>query len=231
MLIMPTAGLVPHTAPTTPLLDSFALAISDGGLVSSKTATISASAGDFLISVGSLSEGGVNLNAIATWTSLFGGEDAHTERPNFKTRVQHLLAAGSVSNPALTTTASSDEWGWACLKVTGGDGTTPLHQSAILETTGGGTASPSAPTVTTSVPDCLIIRIAVCRGTLVMQDAGYPAGHTGVFARQIAGAENLQVIAVATTVKATAGVVGAASFAGLITAANDGFGITLAIQP
>jgi hypothetical protein len=214
-----------------PAFSSFALS-ADDGQVSSKAVTISAAAGELLIGIGSLRGAGLNLNAIAGWTQLFSGENAHGQNANFKTRNQWRVApGGGISNPALTITGgNSDEWGWGCLKIAGANAATPIHQAAILESTGSGTTNPDAPSVTTTVPNCLIVRIAVSAGQVASQDSGYPASHTGVFARNVLGPENSQSIAVAWAVQTTAGATGVADFSALLGSITDWFGITLAIR-
>ena len=96
--------------------------------------------------------------------------------------VSHKIAGASEPADYSASRATVDDQILGLLRISGVDTAAPIHASA---TDTGNSATPTAPGLTTTAANCLIVHFYVGdSGDLVTEDAGYPTDTVGIFNRE-----------------------------------------------
>ncbi len=114
----------------------------------------------------------------------------------------------------------------AILRYSGADATGPIDVSALSPTGSG--ASPTAPSVTTTIADAMIVRLYAADGDN-LSGTPYPAGHTGRFNFASGVGVGTASAGGADVIQAAAGATGTAAFS--LTASENWLAATVAIRP
>jgi hypothetical protein len=213
-------------ASSVPAFNSFALNFADEGGVTSKTVTISGVAGDLWIGFVKMTHDRT-INDPSGW-SLPIIDISHNETVQIKMKMWWRILTGATSNPAFTISNGSDEWGAGVLAFKGA-ATTPIDVAATDNNDTGN--SPICPDATTTGANRLILRLFADAASIASQDANYPASTTGIFARNIVGAENSQSVGAAYHTQASAGATGTAQFNNAMAASGRLIAVTIGIKP
>jgi len=112
------------------------------------------------------------------------------------------------------------------MRVTGHDTSSPIHISGLDSAT---SATPLCPSSTTTVYDCLILRIFGASDDDIIIDSGYPSGTTGITVDKSNTGTSSCSGGAAYETQAATGATGTAWFA--LTGSEEWMAITLAIQP
>lgn len=228
---MPTTFLVSPfqfaAAAAAPVAEGFGLSTDDLGNVSARTATFNGLSGELLLGFIVNGSGVQTLNLPTNWADADAGTIAHDSLSAFLTRWMWDVIGANQASQEFTISGSTDEWWPGVVRISGAHATTPIHQIAF--DTSQTTTDPVSPDLTTTVDNCLIVRIMITRDVSLTDDTGYPSGTTGVFVRANVGAEVPVYVGVAWEEKATAGAVGTKTWA-TITNARVIMG-TIAIAP
>lgn len=183
-------------------------------------------AGDLLIAA-FVSDGDSTLSSPGGWTLIQGGGSSPTD--NTPSLGLWYKIAGA-SEPATYTFSSSswEELYIAILRYTGHNPGAPINASAIQNSTGNnGNSTPTAPSVTTTVDNCRILRIFGADD----DDNPYtsPGGHTERYSGQSGGGNGTCGGAGADTNQLLAGATGTAAFS--MNTSEEWRAITIAIAP
>ena len=191
------------------------------------TGTVS---GDLLLAVIGFAEGDGNSFTITPpsgWTQrLFVKEGSDTTFVGLG--VWSKIAGGSEPTTYTFTSSHGVTWSGGILRISGHDPTTFFNTSASTNINNSTSSSQNAPSVTTTVNDCLILRINLTTATTTI---AVPSGTTSVFNESDSNV-NRACCACGSASQATAGSTGTAAFTGWSTAGNiDGYTATVAIAP
>jgi type II secretory pathway pseudopilin PulG len=117
--------------------------------------------------------------AAAGWTQLDRGASSGAVTLG----VWYKVAGASEPAPTFTWTTGEQAYGWI-MRFTGQDATNPINASAVFNQT---SATPQSPAVTTTVPNCLILRIgAFNNDDIIIDNPTLLAGHTTITADESA---------------------------------------------
>jgi len=178
--------------------------------------------GDLLIAVMSTDGSGEDHTAPLGWTTIF--EDFNTGSSTFS--VWYKIAATEPDSYTFTI-GSSESCILSILRISGHDPTNPINVYGSPDSNNNN--APTCSSVTTTVDNCLILRIFGADDDDVIEDSGYPSGHTGVFIRGSEEGWGETSAGVAYTKQATAGETGIASFS--LTSNEQWGAVTIAIKP
>jgi hypothetical protein len=210
-----------------PVVAATALNI-DSTVNSSRTLALSGVAGDLFVACVQVIASGRATDAVAGWTDLFGGQVAHTGAALNLSRWMYRVLTGAESNPTFAITGgTSNRWGVTGVKITGANAA-PIDDSDVTNN-GASTNDPICPASTTTDTNRLVLRWFTSAALIATQDANYPAGTTGLFARTVGITQN-QSVGLAYHEAAAAGNVGAATFTDAMAAAVRWLGATIAIK-
>ena len=162
--------------------------------------------GDLLIA-NFVSDGSSTLSAPGGWTLVEGGGVNPVDNtPSFG--VWYKIAGASEPSNYTFTSSASEELYIAVLRYTGHDPSAPINASDIANSSG--STTPTAPTVTTTVDNCKILRVFGADD----DDDPYvsPGGHTERYNGQSGGGYGTCGGAGADTDQASAGATGTAAF-------------------
>ena len=155
-------------SPSPPVFESVATASVDGSsLVIGKPAgTVD---GDLLIAIVSGEDDGATITPPAGWTQIF----SLVSSGGFQAVAWYRVASGEPASFTFTSTLSHEMDG-GVMRYSNTHPTTPIDVSAAVEDFG----NPTAPTVTTTVGNTQVLRVAALEDHTVA-DIDYPAGTTG----------------------------------------------------
>lgn len=126
-----------------------------------------------------------------------------------ETRTYYRIANGS-EGPTVTFTWTDVKYGNVGIaRITGHDAVTPINADA--GTAGGNTDTQTSPAVTTTVPDCLILRM-LASDRIGITPTSTPAGHTEIWDQNGAVSFDASATVAATIGQASAGSSGTAQF-------------------
>lgn len=183
------------------------------------------SAGDLLIFVLSKDgSGAINAPTGGTggWTTVNEGACAGSACRLGVFR--RFAQAGDPASYTVTWTGSEEAVG-AILRYTGVDATTPIGVSGAAT---GTSASPTAPSVTTTVANTRIVRIYGADDD-DLSGSPYPSGHSGRYNLQSSGGGGTTSSGAADAAQAAAGATGTAAFS--LSATEQWRAVTLALRP
>jgi len=169
----------------------------------------------------------IAMNGIPTITAIPSGwteiEDLHTDGPGQDVRLATYWKIGS-SEPINYTWSSGWDvlWVGAIHRISGFDPDNPIHSSDILT---GESANPIAPSVTTTIDECLILRMFGADDAKKVTD--WPSGTTPIFQEDL-GSDSVMSAAAYHT-QTLAGNSGTAQFT--MGGADKWVAITIAINP
>ncbi len=134
-------------------------------------------AGDLLIAIMTTDGGGGLLTAPTGWTAITNNiGSGHTSRSWYK-------IAGTSEPASYTFTVNS--WASMTIGILRISGHAPANPINVSGTNTGTSMSPTAPSVTTTVNDALILRYyGADDDDYTGDDTGYPPAHTGIYRRQ-----------------------------------------------
>jgi uncharacterized repeat protein (TIGR01451 family) len=137
--------------------------------------------GDLLIAIMVTDGNNENLSSPGGWTPITGNVGSqHTSRSWYK-----IAGVGEPANYTFTV-GSTEHITLGILRVTGHDPAAPINVSG---TNTGSTATPTCPSVNTTVGNTMILRYyGADDDDYTGDDTGYPPGHTGIYRRQSGGA-------------------------------------------
>lgn len=163
-----------------------------------------------------------SLSPPAGWTEILVASES-----NGRTTlgVWWKIAGSEPSDHTFTWSGSEEAYGWI-MRFTGHEPSNPIHATATAE---GRTSSPTVPAVTTSVNDCLILRIGgFDDDDITVGDAGM-SGHTTITANESNSGFSSCSGAAAYDMLDTAGSSGTASFT--LSGTEEWRTLTIAIEP
>lgn len=230
--MMAAAGAFP-AAPSAPTISSSDdYWTDDTGTVATKTVDgFSFSSGDLVLGLIS-DEGNRTLDVPSTWNDIFGQLD-HDGNSSFDFRAfWKVLSAALTTQDFTITGGATAAWDCGVLRIQGAHASAPIHASA--SNVAQDTDAAVCPTVTTTVDNCLILRIIIIDNN---PGAGvdYPAeiAEAGKIVLQhtlVTGGIQMYY-SVAAHVKETAGVVGASGVWGDWATQRRSICVTIAIKP
>ena len=134
--------------------------------------------------------------------------------------------AGASEPSDYTFTGDNEQWIGSILRITGHAVGDPINISGV-ET--GDDTTPQCPDITTWADDCLILRAFGADDDDITVDAGYPAGHTGLYVDESNTGSGTTSGGVAHKDQETKGATGTADFS--LTATEQWVAMTVAISP
>lgn len=208
-------------AQAAPALQTFSFARSASGTSINGSRPAGTASGDLLIAIMTTDGGGETLTAPGGWTVVTGNIGSnHTSRSWYK------IAGASEPASYTFTVGSNEAMTIGILRLSGHDLASPINVFGIST---GASTSPTAPSVTTTVNDALILRYyGADDDDYTGDDTGYPPAHTGIYRRQSGGTRECHQGAAYTT-QLSAGTTGTAAFS-----QNQGeqwSAVTIAIAP
>ncbi len=179
-------------------------------------------AGNFLVAALSI-DGGVTITPPAGWTEILQTSDG--DRTNLG--VWYRVATGSEPSSYTFSWGANEKATGAILRYSGVDNANPIDGFGAAF---GNSINPTAPSVTTTVADTLVLRVAAMEGEkLPTPSSGvYPAGTDGRYAHQTSGSGS-STGAGADLAQASAGATGTAAFT--LSGAKAWVTATIAIRP
>lgn len=192
-----------------PVIEAYALQLADLGSVSSKTVTLTLSAGD--LALGFMVESSSRtLNLPTGYADVHGGQIAHDDLSTMQARWMWDILASGITEQAFTVSGGTSTEFWpGLLRISGAHATSPIHQQAFTTDQIDDNTIVCPAISDTTVNNCLILRVI----SSYESSAGsveYPSGTTGVFLDQVgpSGAAHPESVSVAYEVKEMAGAVG-----------------------
>jgi hypothetical protein len=165
----------------------------------------------------------------AGWTSIIleTGVDGLYFRPY---SLSYRVANSEPSSYSWTVTSGATDDAVAIIRVTGANTSSPISGTPVVDHHL--TTTPTSPSVTTAHANALgVFGFCVHDGwSLNAQDAGYPSGTSGVFARRSRQYSGGVVFALATQVIASAGATGSKVW-GALTESTESDELSFAIRP
>jgi len=217
--VLPIGSGVAYASPAAPVYRTFSENFGEGIsiLVDKPSGTVD---GDLLVA-GMTTDDGTTLTPPVGWTLINQGSSgakvtsgswwkvASSEPANYTFQV-------SVSQPIYI----------FILRIDGQHATTPIDVSVFGFDD---STTPTCPSVTANVDECLILRLFGADDNDITIDDGYPTAHTGITVNQSADGNGQCSGGAAYTTQALAGATGTASFT--LTAAEEWYATTIAIKP
>jgi hypothetical protein len=165
----------------------------------------------------------------AGWTSIIleTGVDGLYFRPY---SLSYRVANSEPSSYSWTVTSGATDDAVAIIRVTGANTSSPISGTPVVDHHL--TTTPTSPSVTTAHADALAVFGFCVNGgwSLNAEDAGYPSGTSGVFARRSRQHSSGVVFALATQVIASAGATGSKAW-GALTESTESDEFSFAIRP
>ncbi|MGA9349661.1 MAG: GEVED domain-containing protein, partial [Anaerolineae bacterium] len=156
-----------------------------------------------------------------TWTTI----RERNSGSQVRLEVYYKVAGSSEPDSYRFTWSGGQQAAGAILRYSGVDTTTPINASGI----GSGTsASPTAPSVTTTVTDTMVVRIYGADDD-DLSTSPYPSGYTGRLNIESNSGYGTCSLGVADVVRASAGATGSAAFS--LSASEEWVGVTVALAP
>jgi cellulose synthase/poly-beta-1,6-N-acetylglucosamine synthase-like glycosyltransferase len=178
---------------------------------------------DLLIAIMSHDSGFGTLGAPSGWTPIF---DTLVSSFGCTFRAWYLIAGASEPAFYTFTSTDSDQLIAGIMRFSGHDLNDPID---VSNTSTGTSNAPTAPSVTTTVDDALVLRVFGTDDDYIFVDGGYPSGHTGIFVRGSGGFSDETSIGAAYMTQASQGSTGSAAFS--MTWPEDWAAATIAIAP
>ena len=165
----------------------------------------------------------------AGWTSIIleTGVNGLYFRPY---SLSYRVANSEPSSYSWTVTSGTTDDAVAIIRVTGANTSSPISGTPVVDHHL--TTTPTSPSVTTAHADALAVFGFCVNGgwSLNAEDAGYPSGTSGVFARRSRQHSSGVVFALATQVIASAGATGSKAW-GALTESTESDEFSFAIRP
>jgi len=160
------------------------------------------------------------------WTSITSSQSGASRGVT----VSVAYKKGTTANH--TWVCSSANTGFVMLvRVTGANATT-FQDATVAVTDAGGFTTVSCPNITTNTDGAVVVRaFGVDDGKIATQDANYPVGHTGVFARATGTGATHCTAGFAYETVATAGAAGVADFTNVLSINGNQVKVSMAIKP